>query len=210
MKRITAVLLAATLLFSCKQKDKHLDPNKQVDEGAVKGETYVSQDMGWTIVIPKGWTVISRDQTEANEKKGADAIKKSSNTEIDMSGLKHLISFQKDKFNSLMSTSEPFPNDSPGAFEDNCATVNKMIYDAYASQGIRSDTSSSLEVIHGHRFHLFHATLYGKDGKVILEQLLYSKLIHKKDFSLTINYNNEEDKKVMLDAFTNSTFKEDE
>jgi len=71
MKKMTSFLLAATLLFSCKQKDKHLDPNKQVDEGAVKGETYVSQDMGWTIVIPKGWTVISRDQTEANEKKGA-------------------------------------------------------------------------------------------------------------------------------------------
>jgi len=209
MKRITSFLLAAVLLFSCKQKDKHLDPNKQVDEGAVKGETYMSQDMGWTIVIPKGWTVVSRDQTQANEKKGADAIRKSSHTEIDMSGLKHLISFQKDKFNSLMSTSEPFPNDSPGAFEDNCVTVNKMIYDAYASQGIRSDTSSSVELIHGHRFHVFHATLYGRDGKVILKQLLYSKLINKKAFSVTINYNNDEDEKVMMDAFTNSTFKED-
>jgi len=209
MKKITCFFLAATLLFSCKQKDKHLDPNKQVDEGAVKGETYVSQDIGWTIAIPKGWTVVSRDQTEANEKKGAEAIRKSSNTEIDMSGLKHLISFQKDKFNSLMSTSEPFPNDSPGAFEDNCATVNKMIYDAYTSQGIKSDTSSGVEIIHGHKFNAFHTTLYGKDGKVILQQALYSKLIHKKDFSVTINYNNEEDKKVMMDAFMNSTLKED-
>jgi hypothetical protein len=209
MKKMTSFLLAATLLFSGKHKDKHLDPNKQVDEGAVKGETYVSQDMGWTITIPKGWTVVSRDQTEANEKKGADAIRKSSNTEIDMSGLKHLISFQKDRFNSLMSTSEPFPNASPGAFDDNCAAVDKMIYDAYASQGIRSDTSSSVEVIHGHKFNVFHATLYSKDGKVILQQLLYSKLIHDKDFSVTINYNNEEDKKVMMDAFLNSTLKTD-
>lgn len=209
MKRITVLLLAATLLFSCKQKDKHLDPNKQVDEGAVKGETYVSQDIGWTIAIPKGWTVVSRDQTEANEKKGAEAIRKATNTAIDMSGLKHLISFQKDKFNSFMSTTEPFPYDSPGAFEDNCATVYKMIYEAYASQGIRSDTSSSVEVIHGHKFNSFHTTLYSKDGKVILRQMLYSKLINKKDFSVTINYNNEDDKKVMMDAFTNSSLKGD-
>jgi len=209
MKRVTSFLLAATLFFSCKEKDRHLDPNKQVDEGSVKGGTYVSQDIGWTIAIPKGWAVVSRDQTQANEKKGADDLRKSSHTVIDISGLKHLISFQKDKFNSLMSTSEPFPNDSPGAFDDNCVTVNKMIYDAYASQGIRSDTSSSVELIHGRRFHVFHATLYGSDGKVILQQLLYSKLINKRDFSVTINYNNEEDKKVMMDAFANSTFKED-
>ncbi|HVU53414.1 MAG TPA: hypothetical protein VHD83_00090 [Puia sp.] len=206
---MTSFLLAATLLFSCKHKDKHLDPNKQVDEGAVKGETYVSQDMGWTITIPKGWTVVSRDQTEANEKKGAEAIRKSSHTQIDMSGLKHLISFQKDRFNSLMSTSEPFPNATPDAFDENCAAVDKMIYDAYSSQGIRADTSTSVEMVHGHRFNLFHATLYSKEGKVILQQLLYSKLIRDKDFSVTINYNNEEDKKVMMDAFMNSTLKED-
>ncbi|HEY4209456.1 MAG TPA: hypothetical protein VGM31_21675, partial [Puia sp.] len=177
MKRIFLFLVAATLLFSCKQKDKHLDPNKQVDEGAIKGETYVSKALGWSIVIPKGYTVVSRDQTEANEKKGAEAIKKSSNTEIDMSDLKHLISFQKDRFNTFLSTSEPFPSDKPGAFDGNCAAVNKMIYDAYTSQNIRSDTSSGVEVIHGHRFNVFHATLYSKDGKVILQQLLYSRLM---------------------------------
>jgi len=209
MKRTTVFLLAALLLFSCKQKDRHVDPNKQVDEGAVKGETYVSQDMGWTVVIPKGWNVVSRDQTEANERKGAEAVKKSSHTDIDVSEMKHLISFQKDKFNSFMSSSEPFPDDRPGAFDENCAAVNKMIYDAYASQGIRSDTSTSVEVIHGHRFNVFHTTLYSSEGKVLLRQMLYSKLINKKIFSVTINYNNEDDKKVMMDAFMNSTFKEE-
>jgi hypothetical protein len=209
MKRLSTFFLAATLFVSCKQKDKHLDPNKQVDEGVVRGETYVSPDIGWTIVIPKGWTVVSRDQTDENEKKGAEAIRKSSHEQIDISRLKHLISFQKDKFNSFMSSSESFPNATPGAFEDNCAVVNKMIYDAYTSQGIKSDTASGVEVVHGHKFYMFHATLYGKDGKVILQQLLYSKLINKKDFSVTINYNNEEDKKVMMDAFASSTFTED-
>jgi hypothetical protein len=209
MKRIASFCLVATMLISCKQKDKHLDPDKQVDEGVVKGETYVSRDIGWTIVIPKGWTVVSRDQTNENEKKGADVIRKSSHEQVDISRLIHLISFQKDKFNSFMSTSEPFPNATPAAFEENCATVNKMIYDAYTSQGIKSDSASGSELIHGHKFNVFHATLYGKDGKVILQQLLYSKLINKKDFTVTINYNNEEDKKVMMDAFTNSTFTED-
>jgi len=209
MKRTTAVLLAATLLFSCKQKDKHGDPNKQVDEGAVKGETYVSQDMGWTIVIPKGWTVVSRDQMEASEQKEAEAVKKSSHTDVDVTGVKHLIGFEKDVFNSLSSLSEPFPDASPGAFEDNCATVNKMIYDAYTSQGIRTDTSSSVEMMHGHKFHVFYSTMYNKLGIIVLQQVLYLKLINKRLFSVTINYNNDKDKKVMMDAFMNSTFKEE-
>jgi hypothetical protein len=209
MKRIPSFLLAVVLLFSCKQKDKHLGPNKQVDEGTVKGDAYVSQDIGWTIAIPKGWAVVSLDQTEADERK----IKLDGNRHdyagVDKSGEKHLISFRKDKFNSLMSTSEPFLSDSAGAFDDSCAAINKMIYDAYVSQGIRCDTSSGLEMIQGRQFHMFHAKVYDGGGKVILQQLLYSRLINKKDFSLTINYNNEEDKKVMMDAFTNSTFKED-
>src|SRR5262249_558338 len=116
---------------------------------------------------------------------------------------------QKDKFNTFLSTSEPFPSDKPDAFDDNCAAVNKMIYDAYTSQSIRTDTSSGVELIRGRRFNVFHATLYSKEGKVILQQLLYTRLIDKKVFSVSINYNNEEDKKAMVDAFTQSTFRED-
>lgn len=206
MNKIIYLLLATTLLFSCKQRSKYTDPDQKVDVGTIKGETYTNEDIGWTIVIPKGWTVISRGQTEANEKKGADAIRKSSHKEIDMSSLRHLISFQKGKFNSFMSTLDSLPNATPESFEVNCAAVGKVIYDAYTSQGIKSDTSSGTAVIRGRRFHVFYATIYNREGKALLRQELYSKLMGDNIFSVTFNYTNEADKKEMMDAFKNSRF----
>lgn len=199
--------MATTLFFSCKQKDKHLDPNKQVDEGTVKGETYVNEDIGWTIVIPKGWTVISRDQTEASEKKGVEAAQKASHMKIDISELKHLISYQKDRFNSFMSTIEPLPNPTPEGFEENFAAVGKMIYDTYTAQGIKSDTSTRYEVIRGRRFHIFQVTIYNQAGKPILQQQIYIRRFGERTFSATFSYTNEALKKIMMDAFRNSSFR---
>jgi len=205
MKLIRLFLFIAVIFCSCKQRDaKHLDPNKQVDEGSVKGEVYNSPDIGWTITIPTGWTVVSRDQTDANDKKGSEAMKKAYKGEINMSKLKHLISFQKDKFNVFMSTYEPF-KDGAEAYEQNCLAVNNLIYETYTQQGIKSDTSSGKELIHGHYFRTFYATLYAPGGQAVLRQILYSRLINEKDFTVTLNYNNEKDKEAMMDAWKNST-----
>ncbi|HYV95517.1 MAG TPA: hypothetical protein VE978_27325 [Chitinophagales bacterium] len=196
------LILIPLAIFSCGQ----VDPNKQIDEGNVTGEIYQSNEIGWTIEIPKGWTIISKDKAEANDQKGKDAIEKVSKTEIDTKTLKHLISFQKNQFNIFASTSEPFTEDFPGEYEQNNRALNELIYEAYINQGIRTDSSSGKETIQGLEFHTFYTTIYAPDGKVILHQILHSRLINGFDFGVNINYNNEEDKKTMVDAWENSMF----
>lgn len=204
IQRITKTVLFFNLLMliSCGQKD----PNKQIDEGNVKGEIYKSSDIGWTIEIPKGWSVISKDQIDNQEAKGKEAIEKSSGQKVDMTQMKHLISFQKNQFNLFASTSEPFKEDYPGEYQENSKKLCNMIYQTYVDNKIKTDSSSGKEIIQGLEFNVFRTTIYTPDGKVILNQIMYNRLINGFDFGVNINYNNDEDKKAMLDAFKKSNF----
>jgi len=198
---INLLLVLALLMTSCR-----LDPNKQIDEGKVEGKIYKSQEIGWTINIPQGWTVISKNKIEANNEKGRKAIEEVAG-EFDYSGLKHLISFQKNQFNIFQSTSEPFELEYEGEWEDNNAGLKELIYEAYINQGIKVDTSSAKATIDGLEFEVFKSTIYGPDGNVILYQEMYSRYINGYDFGVNINYNNEKDKETMMEVWTNSKFR---
>jgi hypothetical protein len=190
------------MIISCGQAD----PNKQIDEGNVKGETYESKEIGWSMEIPKNWTIISKDKMEVNDQKGKKAIEKSAGIKVDTKGLKHLISFQKDQFNIFASTSEPFKEEFPGEYQQNNKALNEIIYKTFVDQGIKVDSASGKEIIQGLEFNAFYTTIYTPGGKVILRQILYSRLINGYDFGVNINYNNEKDKTIMIDAWKKSKF----
>jgi hypothetical protein len=191
------------LTFSFKQ----IDPNKQIDEGKVSENTYTSEDIGWTIEIPTGWTVMEKDKVEESNARGLEAINEVIDGEIDASGLKHLISFQKNQFNIFQSTSEPFQVEYDGEWEVTNSEIKKIIYSAYVNQGIKADSSAtSIVNVNGLDFRYYSFTIYGPAGDVILNQSMYSRLINGFDFGVNINYNNEQDKLEMLTAWKNSTF----
>ena len=204
MKNIMRLFLVLALfsIISCGQRD----PNKHIDEGNVKGEIYTSEEMGWTIEIPKGWTVVSKDKLEALEEKGEKAIAEVAG-EIDFSEIKHLISFQKGQFNFFQSTSESMPLEYEGEWENNHAGLKELLYETYTNQGIKLDTSSSKALLDDFEFEVFKLTIYDQTGKVILYQEMYSRYINGSDFGVNINYNNDKDRDTMMKALKNSKFK---
>ena len=194
--------LISLLFISCGSGN----PNKQVDEGKVKGEVYESKELGWSIEIPKGWKVVSKDKIQENDEKGKEAIESVTGEALETKTLKHLIAFQKDQFNMLTSTSQPFTEEHPGDYQEASTAVNALIYDALASKGIKADTSSGKEMVQGMEFNTFKSTIYGPDGKILLYQVLYSRLLNGYDFGVNLNYNNDEDKQTLMNAWTNSQF----
>ena len=104
------------------------------------------------------------------------------------------------------STSEPFKEEFPGEYQQNSKALNEILYNTFVDQGIKTDSTSGKETIQGLEFNTFYTTIYGPNGKVILNQILYSRLINGYDFGVTINYNNEQDKKTMIDALKKSKF----
>lgn len=167
--RYLIILLGILIsVASCKQ----IDPNKQVDEGNVKNDVYSSKEIGWTINIPNTWKVTSREQNEEYDKRGLEAMKKMVDGEIDLSGIKNLIGFQKNQFNIFQSTSEPYELEYEGEWEENNAGIKELIYYTYQDQGIKVDsTATKIVKVDGLNFNTFEFTICDPKGDVILNQI---------------------------------------
>lgn len=203
MKIKLTFLLLVTILTSCKT-----DPNKQIDEGKITENTYHSKEIGWTMEIPSGWNVTHKSVLDKRTKKGLNAISETTGVEIEVKGLKQLLNFQKNKYNIFQSNSEPFELEYEGEWEDNNAGVKKIIYNTYLQRGIKTDsTETKIVKIDGLDFQSYEFTIYDPKGNVILNQIMYGRLINGLNFGVNINYNNKSDKKEMLDVWLNSKFR---
>ncbi len=203
MKTKLTILLFLTVLFSCKT-----DPNKQIDEGKITENIYHSEEIGWTMEIPKGWNITHKSAIDRRTKKGLEALSETAGVEIDANGLKQLLNFQKNKFNIFQSVSEPFKEEYEGEWEENNIELKKLIYITYLEKGIKVDSTETITIkIDGLEFKSSKFTIYSPKGEVILNQIMYSRLINGLDFGVSINYNNESDKKEILEAWLNSKFK---
>lgn len=170
-------------------------------------ETYTSKEIGWTVEIPTGYKLTSQTKMNADDQKGKEAIGKVYQGELKVDSLKHLISFMKNQFNSFDSTIEPYEETKPGEYLANNVLIHKLIFDTYHKQGIKIDTSSGQINLKGQLFNAFYIKIYGPNGEVALNQIMYSRMIKGYDFGVNINYNNEEDKKVLVNAFMSSIFR---
>src|SRR5690625_5107294 len=144
MKKILFTIFTGIALSftSCGQ----VDPNKNIDEGKVEGNVYTSEEIGWTIEIPKGWTVMDKEKTKETKEKGLKAIEATKEGEIDYSGLRNLISLQKEQFNIFQSTSEPFKLEYEGEWEENNSALKEIIYTTYLNQGMKTDSSATTKI----------------------------------------------------------------
>ena len=200
--------LALCCFFICLSACKEVDPNKQIDEGNFKDQVYTSQEIGWQIRVPEGWDIITKSQNEKFSETGKKAMEETFDVEIDDSGLKDLISFKKDDFNSFLSNSEPFKEEYSGEWKENNRLVKQMIYETFESNKIHADSTATTTVrIDGLDFLCFGFKLYSPKGEVFLNQLIYSKLINGFLFTAIVNYNNEEDKNILQKALFDSQFR---
>lgn len=202
MRFLSIILIIIPLLFACKS-----DPNKELDEGAINEGYYHYEEIGWTIEIPEGWIVTKRNELEEQTKDGLDAINETTGIEHDISGLKQLINFHKDEFHSFQSSAEPFDESQDGSWQENNLMLNELIYETLSQHGIELDTSYAKTRIDNKDFELFHITLYGPEGEVILYQDIYGSLINGHDVGINLNYINDKEKAELIRVLTNSTFK---
>lgn len=188
--------LFTSILFACNSS------TPKAEEPLV----YTSQEIGWTIKIPKGYNLTNQAKLDADDKKGKEAIEKVYNGEIKTESLTHLVSFNRNQFNGFNSTIERYQEKKAGEYDANNILIKKLLFDTYHKQGIKIDTSSKKVEISGQPFNAFYIKVFGPNGAVILNQIMFNRMIKGYDFGANINYNSEDDKKLLLDAFMNSKF----
>ena len=69
MKNVLILFCCIAIVISCKS-----DPNKQLEAGEIKEGTYHSEEIGWTMIIPRGWEVTHKDVLEEQINDGLKAI----------------------------------------------------------------------------------------------------------------------------------------
>jgi hypothetical protein len=195
---------ALLLLAACGK----VDPNQQIDEGSVSEDIYTSEEIGWTIPIPKGWEIVTLNQTKEYLEKGIDAVEEVVDADVDYSNLKNLISFKKNRSNLFSSTSEPFTIEYEGEWEENNELLKELILETFDKQGIKAEASpTEIELIDELEFQTYEFTMKLPNGDVFLRQKIYSRHINGFDFGANISYDNETFGSEMLSAWKQSKFK---
>ncbi|MEM6685536.1 MAG: hypothetical protein AAF617_07035, partial [Bacteroidota bacterium] len=156
-------------IFICLIACKKVDPNKHIDEGNVKDQVYTSSELGWQIKIPQGWDVITKTETDYLTERGLEAMEDTFDVEIDISGVKDLISFRKNRFNAFLSNSEPFEETYTDEWKDNNADVKKLVYETFMDQGINVDsTATEIVQIDGFDFLRFGFRVKSPNNTVVM------------------------------------------
>lgn len=198
---IPAFAFSLLLVGACGGAAKK-DYSKEVDEGTFDGNNYTSQALGWTMEFPDNWIVTTKSSLESMDERSKNASSDSS----DMSGIKRTLAFQKNFDNNFQSTWEEFPGDE-AAYKSRVSEIHTMIYDNYLSQRTSLDTVAGQLKVSGVTFDSYQVSLYDKYNKNFGNQLLLTSLVKGKFMTVTIAYNNDADKKKILDLFKGSTFK---
>jgi len=202
-------MLIASIIILTSSCGGKVDSNKQIDEGNVENNTYTNQEMGWTIKIPKDWQIISKEGSDNLKEAGANSVEESTGEKVAAGTVKDLVSFKKDDFNSFHSVYEQLESNNKEKWRETNLDVKDMLYNTYLDRGYTKIDSSKIAIvkINGVDFLSYSFVLYAPNDKIVLNQILYSSLRNGNDFAVGILYNNEKDKKTMLDAWLNSTFK---
>lgn len=171
-------------------------------------KVFTFNTIGWTIERPEGWTIVSKETNEKREKKGLDAMEETLGQEIDISGLRQLISFQKNKSNIFISTTEPFNPKINGDWKKNTEKLKDLLVETYANKNIKTEASTiTTETIDDLDFQVYTLQLYTQKGDLFLTQIMYTKLLNGLLFSVCFSYNDEGYKEEILTAWRNSKFK---
>lgn len=209
MRKTTLLFILCTYLFAaCKSGQTLKEKQAEVENGKID-ETfkYTCNEVGWETYLPKDWNVITKEENKKITQRGKEALQKSLGTDVDMSALKELVNIKKDIYNSFLSTIEKYDATQDGDYSAHNVYVDKVMSDAYNVNKIKFESKTGSEKIDHINFHTMEIKIFApKSNKILLTQKMYSALLKGYDFGMTINYNNEEDRQVLVKIINTSKF----
>lgn len=199
---IPVLTIALILLGACGAPAKK-DYSKEVDEGTFDGNKYTSQALGWTMEFPDNWIITKKSSLESLDQRTKEIVE---DTSSNMAGINRTLAFQKNYDNNFQSTWEVFSGDQT-SYKRIISDIHKTIYNNYLDQRTPLDSVAGQLKVSGITFDTYQISLFDKNAKNFANQLLMTALVKNKFMTVTIAYDNDADKKKILDLFKGSTFK---
>jgi hypothetical protein len=194
--------------FSCKNKQTLEEKRKELKTGHLDEKNiYTAAEVGWTAQLPADWQVLTKRENFKLNEKGKEILEEATGSEINNSKLIELVSLRKDVFNIFLSTIEPYDESVDGDYDDHNSAVNELLKKAYIAKKIYTESEIGATKIDGIMFDRLAIRVYSPDkNKIILTQVMFSRLINGYDFAMTVNYNNKNDEQTLMDIVNSSKF----
>jgi len=188
------ILCLILLFFACNGRNK-------------SSQEFYDEMFKWRITIPENLDSVSPELWAKNQERAMTAIKNTyGGLEVEDNTIT-IFRFSKGQFNLFEAQYQDFDTKIDGNFVEALDIIYEMIYETLIVQApnIVIDTIKTIEKIDNLDFYVFK--MKGNfPNKMVLNMLMYSRLIDDKMFGVTITYLTEELGQKMINALKNSTF----
>ncbi|WP_407428836.1 hypothetical protein [Arcticibacter sp.] len=166
-----------------------------------------NKDFDWTITIPENFEMVSREDWQKMQNRGAEAIENTIDGTVDNQA-KTIFVFNSDRFNYFESNYQPFDSTKDGNYLESHRAVQNVLYETFKAQmqNPRIDSLSSTETIDGLKFYVNKMIIYLPDD-IVMELLMYSHLFGTRDFTVNILTIDKNKQNVLLQAWRESKFR---
>ena len=166
-----------------------------------------NEDFNWTITIPKNFENVSAKEWKKMQNKGADAIEKTFEEEVDASQVKTIFVFRSGQHNYFESNYQPFDTEIDGDYFETFEAVSEILYETFKAQipGAKIDKKITVENIDNLEFQTLKIKIE-YPNKMVMNMLMFCRLFDKKEFTVNIMYVDEAKGKQMLDSWKKSKF----
>lgn len=165
------------------------------------------KELGWTITIPDGYTVLDSAKQAANNQKGEKILENSTGLEIDASATRTLVSINNGPLSYLNATITPYDETTDGDYGEVSQQVNDILYNTMQEQlkGAPVD-SSTTEIVYGSlTFRKFTLTIKLNAEKTMVMVML-SRLYKGWDFGISYIYVDEKGRLALEGMLQRSEF----
>ncbi len=170
------------------------------------GKEFHYKAFNWRIMIPPGTSVVSEQEWNRLEQKGAEAIEKTFGEKIE-SNATTLFVVKYDDMNYFEANQQPYDSIADPDYPAYFRGVNEILYETFKEQIPNGtiDTASSEELIAGLLFQKFRISI-GLPNNMVIRLFMYSRPFADKELTVNIMYVDEEKGIRMMSAWKNSTF----
>ncbi|WP_417351763.1 hypothetical protein [Flavobacterium alkalisoli] len=173
------------------------------------GEKFYYKNLGWTIVLPEGFEVLSETKTQELKDVGANAIEEV--YEVDLEGQMipntTLFALRKGWQNYFEANIQSFDVQIDGDYEESCKGMSEIVVETFTSKmaGAKIEVSNGREMIGKREFIRYTYSISLPNG-IKLTTIFFNSLFDKTDLTVNILYINDSDGEIMLKLFRESTF----
>ena len=196
-------------LCACRKEQSLTEKQQAIENGKLDDAlAYTVAEIGWSTHLPAGWDVMTPETAQKLRTQGQKVMEKAAKGPVDATALKQLLNLSKDKFNTLLSTMEPYNVATDGPWLDRNRAVTELLSSSYTQAGVKlGQMKLGLETIDGLDFQTWQVEVLDPSGKsVFMVQKMYSRLIHGYDFAVTVTTSNEADRETLTKLVQSSKF----